>query len=95
MFGKMAAKRYGKEIYGEIIEIKDDFWTTRPMLPQKKVIVRYVVEHKEYYVTQYLLDVLSKHEKTLWVGNYIRVLIDDKNPEYAYINEYDYPEYDL
>lgn len=95
MFSKSKEKAYGNEIYGQIVNVSDYFLFTRPLLPQKKVTVRYFVDDKLYSVSQVIMDVLSKHDKELWICNHIRVLVDPVNPEYAYINEFDYPEYDL
>lgn len=100
MFNVWKARLYGQEAYGQIISIQDVLnveliGTIRPSLPQKKLCVKYQVNGREYYKKQRIYNVLSKHEETLKVGNYIRIRIYEADPRAAYINEFDYPEYQL
>lgn len=100
MFKQLKARLYGYEMYGKIISIKDALnvefiGCIRPSLPQKKICVKYQINDKEYYTTQRIHNVLSKHEEILKVGKFIRIKICKSDPNAAYINEFDYPEYKL
>lgn len=84
------------EMYCQIVDVKDYLvFGIYPLLPQKKVTVKFSIEGKEYFVSQEIMDVLPKHEEVLKIGNFIRVLVDPEYPERAYIHEFDYPEYDF
>lgn len=96
MFDKMFAKKFGYESYGKIIKIENYFpLLTHPWLPMKKICIEYIVHDQTYQHVQIIYNVLKKYEKTMQVGNWIRIRIHKSKPEYAYINEYDKAEYDL
>lgn len=96
MFNKMRLRYYGYQTYGKIIEVKDvPVGLNRGYICVKRLTVQYSVNHQGYEVTQEIYKVLPKHKKVMIEGNFIRILVNENDPMDAYINEFDYPEYEL
>ncbi|WP_455800859.1 hypothetical protein [Amedibacillus sp. YH-ame6] len=96
MFKKMRLKYHGYERYGKIIKVEDvPVRFNIHALCIKRLTVEYCVNNQVYEVIQEFNLVMPTHMKKMVVGNSIRIRVNDDDPTDAYINEFDYPEYDL